>query len=724
MSLATLATEENWQAFDEVWTELMGGVQPVDELLEALEIVGQKRRMSRCMPMVRDHAELLVKGDRPSDAAELLGTSLRGGGAVGEVSELLLNAARTAWGEEPWWEAFCETAEFHAGTSDLRLAWSYFHDMKRYRVGLVIFHAAGWGAGEVTGVDPQQLEVDVHFHSGRKDRFPLRTAVEIFEVLPETDLRAMAMRDPDGIRKMMKKDPLEILKSLLVRFGGKASNLALRNAMMQIGVTGNTWSSWWRKTRLLAENSEWFRVSGNASRAEVEMLRRAIDPVEGLRTQLRHAPQLKDALTRVRDLLGGAKLEPEVRAVALDTVQQLALDETQPLEYRLGTWMLLREHGDGTPAPMLELFNQAKEAPAPVDPGEPPEVWKLLQLIPGAREQERAVGLLEEVYGEAWIEEVVQHLAHAAPGMAPALIDALRKAGREDALLPHYAKLLARPLRAPFVLIALARLAESDEIVGDLPTPVQRAQALIELAVHLQAARRGNPILTRAQERLTVLLTSGEEPLLARMLRGADIDALRSFRAMMQRGVDDKVDMLVTDIVLEQGPELFATDAKPFWKEDIIWTTRRALEARQEELRVLRDVKLPENAEALARAADYGDLSENAEWENAIEQQRMLTEQAKGIELELAKASLLENALLPEDTVCPGTTVCYREVDAGTQHSMTLLGPWDSGLGDAVSYRAPLAAGMLGLHAGDGATIELPSGKMSIEIETIAPAEL
>jgi len=227
MNLAALATEENWQAFDESWTELMGAEGTVEELLEALEIVGQKRRMSRCMPMVRDHAELLIAGDRSAEAAELLGTSLRGGGAVGEVSELLLSTARTAWGEEPWWDAFCETAEFRPGAPDLRVAWSYFQDMKSYRADLVIFHAAGWGAGEVTGVDPEKLEVDVTFQSGRKDRFPLRTAVEIFEVLPETDLRAMAMRDPDGVK---------ILVDVLKRSQGR---LIQGSAALALGYIGD-----------------------------------------------------------------------------------------------------------------------------------------------------------------------------------------------------------------------------------------------------------------------------------------------------------------------------------------------------------------------------------------------------------------------------------------------------------------------------------------------------
>jgi transcription elongation factor GreA len=243
--------------------------------------------------------------------------------------------------------------------------------------------------------------------------------------------------------------------------------------------------------------------------------------------------------------------------------------------------------------------------------------------------------------------------------------------------------------------------------------------------VYLEAAKRGNSQLARAQEKLTTLLTGGKQPLLRALLKEADADALRNFRSMMQRGVDDKIDILVTDICLEYGPELFTAGAPPFWKEDVIWTTRAALDRRREELRVLREVKLPENAEALGRAAAYGDLSENAEWEQAIEQQRQLTEQAKAIEIELSKASLLETPTLPEDTVCPGTEVSYRETATGTERNMILLGPWDTGANDRViSYRAPLAAGMLGLHTGDRATIQLPGGKVEVEILSIEPTKL
>jgi transcription elongation factor GreA len=221
--------------------------------------------------------------------------------------------------------------------------------------------------------------------------------------------------------------------------------------------------------------------------------------------------------------------------------------------------------------------------------------------------------------------------------------------------------------------------------------------------------------MTRAQQRLTDLLTKGDPPVLRKLLVEPDHSTLASLRGMLQRGMDDKVDALITDIAIENGFDIFAAGGTRFWQEDRIWTTRSGLLRREAELRELRETKLPENAEALARAASYGDLSENSEWENAIEEQRHLTEQAAQIERELRQTALLENAPIPDDTVCPGTFVRYREVASGQEHRLEILGPWDGGP-ETVSYRAPLAQGMMGLHPGDRALIDLPAGPLEVEV--------
>jgi transcription elongation factor GreA len=724
MSLSILATEDNWQGFDEAWTQMIAKGDPVDELCAALEIVGGKRRISRCLPLVREHAEKLAATGRSADAAIVLGAALRAGGPTNELVEPLLRHAESAWSAEPWWEPFRELAGLKREALDFRKAWTYFDDMRSYGVGTVVFHAAGWGVGEVRELSHATQEVVVHFQSGRKDRFPLRTAVEIFERLPEHDLRTQLLRDPARLKKRLKEEPIEILRAVLLRYGGRASNVTVRNALMQIGVDGNAWSSWWKKARLLAENSEWFRVSGNVAKCEIELLKRAIDPVDALRRQIVQAPKLKDAIARVRDLLGGAKLEEPIRKAALEAIAKLSEEEHQPIEERLGAWMLLLEHTGETHPLLLERLRKLAEKPAPQDPSVAPDVWAFLQRIQSARDQEKSIELLSDLYGDAWTEEAVRHLHHASPGMAKPLVDSLRKAGRSEDLARWYNVLLARPMRAPFVLIELARLAEGGELQGSFATPVQRAMAMIELSVFLQEMRRGNAVMARAQSRLTELLTRGKPPLLETMLEGADVHSLRSMRGMLQRGVDDKIDVLVTDIAIEMGSDIFSPEQRPFWAEDKIWTTRAGLEKRDNELREIREKKIPANAEAIAKAASYGDLSENAEWEQAIEEQRQLTSAAAEIERELRLASLLDNATLPDGMVCPGTRVTFLDVKSGESHVVTILGPWDAKDDQTISYKAPLAAGMLGKKAGDAATIELPAGTQQVQIQKIELAPL
>ncbi|MCC6406428.1 MAG: GreA/GreB family elongation factor [Planctomycetes bacterium] len=721
MSLPILATEDNWQAFDEAWNELIKTQGPIEDLVQAMEIVAAKRRLARCLPLLREHAEKLASAKRCEDAALLLGAALRGGAAVGAVADLLWRNAEAAWGTLPWWNPYIELSGFRPSANDLKRAWVCFDDMRSYAPGVVIFHRGGWGIGEVTDFTPGELELGVRFVSGRKDRFPLRTAVDIFERLADYDLRAQHLRDPAALKQRVQNEPLEILRAVLLRHSGKASQISIKNALAQVGVDGNAWSTWWRKTRMQAENSEWFRVSGSGQKVEIEILRRALDPVASLKRQLEHAPTLAVALSRARDIFGSNKLEQSVRDAGLDVLERLTVTPKTPLDDRLSTWMLLREHRNQTPEGLANMLKEALAKPVPTDPSIPSPVWALIQQIPLARDQERAVVLLQEVYGEGWIDEAAKNLHHAPPGMVKPLIDALLAAKRTEALAQQYSMLLARPMRSPFALLALIRVAEDGKITGDFATPVQRAHALIELAAQLAEGRRGNALLARAEQRLIDVMTKGQPPLLQTWLAEADLPVYRQLRATLQRGVADEIDAAITDAALSRGIDLLRAEEVPFWEEDRIWTTRAGLAKRQAELREVRDVKLPQNAEAIGKAAAFGDLSENFEWAQAIEEQRHLTEAAATIERELRIAALLENAPIADGMVSPGTLVRYRDITNAEVHDVAILGPWDNEP-NAISYRAPLAAGMLGLSAGTKATIELPGGRIEVEVLAVEPA--
>ncbi|MFN0009020.1 MAG: GreA/GreB family elongation factor [Planctomycetota bacterium] len=725
MTLTQLVSQEHWQEFDVAWNELKSSDGPIEDLLAALQVVGDRKRLPRCLPMIKDHAAALVAAGRPADAAQLLGAAVAGGGAPGELMGALVDAAQQAWGNESWWGPYTQIARLTPDNGNARAAWIAFERLVGFEAKRLVFHRGGWGVGEVLEIDRGALEVAVRFQSGRKDRFPVSAAVEIFDLLPEADLRALHFRDPAAMKKRLREDPLSVLKAVVERHGGHATNAAIKNALLQVGVEGSAWSSWWKRARKQAEESAWFKVTGTAARGEVHLLRTASDPVADLKTKLRNTAALADLLVRVREMLVGQQGDAGIRAMVLEVLEQQAKNESEPVHERLAAWLILRDEG-GTPRPELValLTSASAQKRAETAGGGAPPMWALFQTLTVARDQERCVLALQDLHGEAWLDEVARNLLHAPGGMVRVAIDALIAAGRQKELAANYADLLGRPLRSPETLLNLARAVESGRVEGEFPPPLQRAEALLSLASYLFVNKKGDPHLTRVQARLVEFLCKGKTPVLRRLLADCEHLALEGLMRTLQRGVDEELDRMLTSITSRAAPPATPSESGFFWEGDRIWSTRRGLERRRAELRALREEKIPANQDAIGKAAAMGDLSENAEWEMAIQEQQKLTQRASEIEAELRGVELIESAILPEDTVCPGTSVRYRDLVKKSEHEIEILGPWDTDGEQIVSYRAPLAAGLLGRRPGDRARIKLPAGELQLEVLATRPLEL
>ena len=725
MNLAILVAHDKWQEFDSAWNELMSGEGPLDQLLTALKIAGDKKRISRCMPLVREHVHGLIEAGRHADAARVMGATLLAGGSQSELGGSLPEVAEKGWGSESWWPGYSGLTGITDPARDLRKSWVAFDKLRSFQPGTLVYHPGGWGTGEIEKVDEDARQLVVRFHSGRRDNFPMSGAVDIFEPLPEEDLRARYFRDPEGTIKALKKDPIDGLRAVVERYNGRATLASLKNALAQVGIDGSAWSAWWRKARKLAEGSEWFRVTGAGTRAEIKLLLEASDPAGELLKQLESLGSLEAILARATDQLGTGGADETMKAMLIDLLTRKADDAEEPADLRAAAWLVIREQTGETPAPLLELVRGLAAEPDPADSTQAPPLWHLFGALRTSRDQERAIGLLPEVYGEErWIDETVQNLQFAPAGMVRLLIDQLLAAKKHTELADHYRELLARPMRAPAVLIGLAKVAESGKLKGEWPPDVQRAQALLALAAQLWTERRADPTSGRVHTRMVELLTGGKNPVLERLLEDADRASLRSIQLIVHRGVEESIENLVVTLASRAGVGAQQED-RPFWESDAIWTTRSGLTRVAAELKELKEVKVPANEEAIGRAVALGDISENAEWEAAIEEQRNLAERVRSLEGDLRKAMLLEDASLPEDTVAPGTTVKFRNTGSKEVSKLTILGPWDMlGRDDVISYRAPLAQGLLGHHKGETTRFTLPSGEIEVEVLEIHTANI
>jgi transcription elongation GreA/GreB family factor len=716
MTLSLLIANDQWQEFDQAWKDMADTDGGIDEVLTALALAGKKNRMARCSAQLRAHVVSLALAERHADAAQLIGAGLQGGLSASEYGERLVEHAQSAWGEESWWESYTGAAGLVAGANDLREAWGKFSRLIAYQVGSHIFHAGGWGTGRVMDVSLPKSEIVVRFKDGFEDSFPMDGAVDIFLPLAANDLRALYYEEPEDTTKYARKEPLAVLRLVLERHYGRAKLVSVKSALAQIGIESSSWSAWWRKCKKQAEMSPDFRIAGGGTNPELRLLVEPADPSQELEGQMKHMLDLTEVIERAREVLTPTTSDA-ILDVIRDAIKERVGDEEQPQLDRVCAWLLLREIDEDTPEALLELIRAARNQ-EPEEGSDRTPLYEMLNELPGYKEQDQAVDVLKEACGDEWPEELLKNFQALAPGMIRRVIDDLVAEGRGADLSGHYSELIRRPLRAPHVLTYLAKAADKGSLGDSLPDNLEQANSLVNLATQLYSVRRQTPDDTRSHGRIVDLLAGGDSPLLERLFEGAESKDLRTAQLLIKRGVEESIDNLVATLIFRSGP--LEEDDSRFWMDGSIWTTRAGLDGRIQELRVLKDERVPANEKALADAAEQGDLSENSEWDAALEEQRNLAGRISTLEGEVAMAQLLENAMIPDALACPGTVVRYTQDGLDGEQSIKILGPWDStDDGSIVSYQAPLAKGMLGMQGGESTAIELPGGRIDIEVVSV-----
>ncbi len=123
-------------------------------------------------------------------------------------------------------------------------------------------------------------------------------------------------------------------------------------------------------------------------------------------------------------------------------------------------------------------------------------------------------------------------------------------------------------------------------------------------------------------------------------------------------------------------------------------------------------------------AAEHGDLSENAEYEAAIEESGFLAGRVEELRAALVGCSVIDPRNTAPDMVTMGKTVTVKDAETGSEETYHIvgLGITDTNAGE-VSYSAPMGAALIGAHVGDVVTAKLPGGTRKLEITAIAVYE-
>jgi len=142
--------------------------------------------------------------------------------------------------------------------------------------------------------------------------------------------------------------------------------------------------------------------------------------------------------------------------------------------------------------------------------------------------------------------------------------------------------------------------------------------------------------------------------------------------------------------------------------------------ALQEELQRRQSVDRPEIIQAIAEARAHGDLSENAEYHAAKEQQSLNEGRVTELEDLLSRAEVIDVAKLTGDSVKFGATVELADEDTDEESKYQIVGDQEADVKEGkISISSPIARALIGKSEGDSVEVAAPGGARSYEILSV-----
>ena len=146
-------------------------------------------------------------------------------------------------------------------------------------------------------------------------------------------------------------------------------------------------------------------------------------------------------------------------------------------------------------------------------------------------------------------------------------------------------------------------------------------------------------------------------------------------------------------------------------QKDVILTPE-GLDKLKQEIEYLSTTKRREVAERIKEAREFGDISENSEYDDAKNEQAMLEARIATLEDKLRSASVIDASELDADVVRVGSLVHVKDEGSGKSLTYTIVGSTEANPSEnKLSNESPVGQALVGRKKGDTAKVQLPNGK-------------
>ena len=572
--------------------------------------------------------------------------------------------------------------------------------------------------GKVEALNEEDGTVTVRFERATRTCTPAEA--EALQIVDPQDFHALALFEKGRMSALALDDPEQLVLMALQTFGGRIDQNRLKLYVTPL-LGPTTYAKWWSGLRKKVEHSPTIGLTAGAkpdlflrSRPQTrqERLRREFDDADPM-------DKLAQVLSVLREKTKLTDARRELFAHFAAGLAALAGPEA-PAHEALAA---------------LAAFGRLAQAAGGPLTCEPPGPWLqradlqavLCRLLPDGPILDATMDALK-----GWLPERWRELYASALPQLPRL--ACEKAARDladaedwQALRNAAQHILRGPDTSPGAILWLWKAVGAGACPQALDglDPAMVLRQLMSMAAHMSRGDAG-PAAERKQHLndLRRALLGGDRTVFGETMGKCDEAVARSILALVERstGFTAYAREELFRFIASRRPELARRETRP-WEEQNIYTTEKGMETRRRQLEQIVNERLPQVIREVGEAARLGDLSENAEFDAAVNERARLAKEAAAIREEIAKAKPISAEMACADHVSIGTRVRARNLDTGLDETFTFLGPWEADVPAGIySYRAPVSLAFMGKKVQQEVTFGSPDSARRWQIVEILPA--
>lgn len=611
-----------------------------------------------------------------------------------ELADLANHILEEKYGSDPLYKERIRLIGLRSGNSFQGCLASY-ELLAHMKEGKCVFHAGGWGTGEIMEVSAvrEQVAVEFEYVEGQK-HITFTNAFKTLIPLSDDNFLSRRFTRADDLEKEAKKEPIEIIKILLRDLGPKSAG-EIKDELCDLVIPEPEWAKWWQTTRTKLKKETIIDVPATLKES-FRLRKQELSHVERLEKEMNLGSEASEIILTsynfVRDLPAMLK-QDSVKNSLIEKIQSLldAPETTKAQELQIYIFL-------------EQIFNiQAANGKTALDIILTTEnIPLILNDIEIVAFKKRALTLIR-THRTDWAELFLNLLDNVQQSqLRDYILGELNAPETRGALVEKLEELLLHPEKAPDLYVWYFQ-----KVVGKgkekLPFDDEEGiyklyDGLLVLLNKIESDNEQRPLI----KKIYGIIVNKRFENVRDVFQDSPLEFVKEFLLLASKchTFNDHDIKTLKSLAQVSHPSLETTKKikdRLLLDGRILWTTEEGYRRTQEKAQHLGSFEIIKNAQEVEAARALGDLRENSEYKYACEKRRQLQNELKTLSHELNRARIITPIDVDNDEVGIGNIVELIN-QKGEKITYSILGPWDADTEkNILSFQSKFAQSMGGL---------------------------